>query len=413
MVKYLENRDLFCDEIPRWAAVENVGGSSDWFQLNIRSTITFGTLWSAHFGAHPPWHDNGDKSARYLCWVTVEGRKTPLFKRGPRLLNRQQSGNLLIDTIRTEEARQTETDETTLVESNIAIQNISKVNAGTIAFDASIVDNIVKSAPIDYNEAAVAKEVQNQAASISLFDFFCSEIVTKGKIRFRIQEENQLVVVMNEYDPKNGRIKTSDFIHVTALVVASPDMDSSLKISCTCSIFISRQKMNPEMCCHCTLMCEILKVKPLAGMWAYEPSVYVSEQVLQKMACSEPVINLQSSRGVRFSVVAGGTPSIISINTAPKSARKVVKCRCSGRKAARTVDFLQLTHTDDLCEHLAMLRVFLQLLSLEGDDSGSEVDELSDGEMSDAEIMDSCKPLDELGRPLMNMHAIKSEISST
>ena len=131
------------------------------------------------------------------------------------------------------------------------------------------------------------------------------------------------------------------------------------------------------------------------------------------MACSEPVINLQSSRGVRFSVVAGGTPSIISINTAPKSARKVVKCRCTGRKAARTVDFLQLTHTDDLCKHLAMLRVFLQLLSLEGDDSGSEVDELSDGEMSDAEIMDSCRLLDELGRPQMNMNVIKSEISSS
>ena len=143
-----------------------------------------------------------------------------------------------------EEARQAEVDDTvepTLVESNIAVRNISKVNAGTIAFDASIVENIVKSAQIDYNESAVAKEVQNQAASISLFDFFCSEIVTKGKIRFRIQEENQLVVVMNEYDPKNGRIKVwDDFIALIKICSCEDIVPLLIPLICLISYCTSR-----------------------------------------------------------------------------------------------------------------------------------------------------------------------------
>jgi len=236
--------------------------------------------------------------------------------------------------------------------------------------------------------------------SISLYQYFCMELTSRGRIHWRVFENDRQIIVMNDYSCENGNLLTTEFVHVTCQL-----QKDILTVSCTCKIYstlvpshMNRISTHDAVdCCHARWCRDIYPstldlVDPQAPLNKYIPLNKVLEGIpFHKIS----VVELPAKKSIkRYSVNANKNPQIVTIQRVIKTRRKIIKChssRCQCEESnTRNVKLLK----DDviMCPHLTEFKSFFfdQLDFMFGEDSDDEDSGSGDG-LDDINLLPNVK----------------------
>uniref|UniRef100_A0A7M5UHH5 HMG domain-containing protein n=2 Tax=Clytia hemisphaerica TaxID=252671 RepID=A0A7M5UHH5_9CNID len=199
----------------------------------------------------------------------------------------------------------------------------------------------------------------------SLFKFYCSELINRGSIFWRVLTDRQQVVCMNAFHEKTGNFLPKEFVHVT---FTNFD-DGSLHMSCTCQTstlttgFSVGKKSTSKVCLHKRLIKSINN----------SDDKIIDDAIVAegKTRVEDKVVMLRSKSGIEKYSVVGSDGSVSFVHVTANLGRLMVSCQsgsCNFGQGGKSRKLSSLSSPECGCVHLKEFRRFREIPADEPDD---------------------------------------------
>ncbi|XP_069101637.1 uncharacterized protein [Argopecten irradians] len=214
------------------------------------------------------------------------------------------------------------------------------------------------------SEVLGSTPIENLAETCTIFDGFKRDIVQSGSLHIRSNTENKTVVLLNDYNPENGKFSIYDYVHTSR-----ERTEDGFVFKCSCRTYktliecargedvFQNSLIDASTCVKC-MHCRFLKeciMQKLMNASSGETSL--DAKIAEGLTyCNQPFVTLSGRNNTKkFSVSnSHGDLSFVHITFNASTNRYVISCLngyCKSVKGAkRNIDLFD--NNDSLCEHL-------------------------------------------------------------